>query len=320
MSTVSHDAPVPVPPLAHANVWVAFYDAINQHGLEKAHVPTIPAVVSSQGRIPPAVSRYINHAFAAGTRDARATLPLPKPSEFPVPDHDTEDVATCVLERYYQQGYSYVSLLGPPPSPTATAAAATAAAPAVAVPPMMPITHEPKMKINLPEEFSGDRNKYDKFRTQLILCFAANPAQFEDDRAKIVFAASFLRGPAADWWVPKIKAISTTNGITTMTMAYTTFEEFMKALRAAFDDPDAVTTFAYDLQRLRQGKKTVSEYYAKFSPCLHASIGMRQPLSTISNKVLTMTFGKALSTTHATKRPWRVSSPRPSGSTLVCGP
>ena len=95
------------------------------------------------------------------------------------------------------------------------------------------------MKINLPEEFSGDRNKYDEFRTQLALSFAANPSRFEDEKAKIVFAASFLRGPAADW-------------------------EFMKALRAVFDDPDTVTTFAYDLQRLRQGKKTVSEYYAKF--------------------------------------------------------
>ena len=138
------------------------------------------------------------------------------------------------------------------------------AVPVPALAPVTSISHEPTLKINLPEEFTGDRNKYDKFRTQLILCFAANPSQFEDDKVKIVFAASFLRGPAADWWVPKINTTATTNGTTTMTMAYTTFEKFMKALRAAFDDPDAVTTFAYDLQRLRQGKKTVFKYYAKF--------------------------------------------------------
>ena len=47
-------------------------------------------------------------------------------------------------------------------------------------------------------------------------------------------------------------------------MAYTTFEEFIKALRVVFNDPDIVIIFAYNLQYLRQGKKIISEYYAKF--------------------------------------------------------
>ena len=32
-----------------------------------------------------------------------------------------------------------------------------------------------------------------------------------------------------------------------ITMAYTTFKEFIKALRVVFDDPDVVIIFAYDL-------------------------------------------------------------------------
>ena len=47
-------------------------------------------------------------------------------------------------------------------------------------------------------------------------------------------------------------------------MAYTTFEEFIKALKAAFNNPDTVIIFAYDFQHLWQGKKIISKYYAKF--------------------------------------------------------
>ena len=91
---------MPAPALAHADVWYAFYDAINRYGLDKSHVPTIPISVISQGRIPPAVSRYINNAFATGACDARAMVL--NVTVFPVPDYDAEETVTCVLERYYQ--------------------------------------------------------------------------------------------------------------------------------------------------------------------------------------------------------------------------
>ena len=109
------------------------------------------------------------------------------------------------------------------------------------------VSYKPILKINLPEEFIGNRNKYDKFRTQFILYFVINPSQFEDDKVKIVFTASFLRGSAVNWWVPKINTIVMINGTITITMAYTMFEEFIKALRVVFDDPDIITIFAYNL-------------------------------------------------------------------------
>ena len=253
---------MPAPALAHTDVWYAFYNAINRYGLDKSHVPTIPTSVTSQGRIPPTVSRYINNAFATGARDARAMAS--NATVFPVPDYNAEETVTCVLERYYQQGYGYLGPSGPPLLPAVTTTTVTAPTGVFPIPAPTSVSHKPMLKINLPEEFIGDRNKYDKFRTQFILCFAANPSQFENNKVKIVFAALFLRGSAVNWWVPKINTIVTINGTTTMTMAYITFEEFMKTLRVVFDDPDTVTIFAYDLQCLRQGKKIISEYYAKF--------------------------------------------------------
>ena len=83
-------------PLGHYSVT----DTINRYGLDKSHMPTIPTSVTSQGCIPPAVSRYINNAFAAGARDARAMAS--NATVFPVPDHDAEETATYVLKRYYQ--------------------------------------------------------------------------------------------------------------------------------------------------------------------------------------------------------------------------
>ena len=100
MSLASRETPVPAPALAHANVWYAFYDTINQYGLDKSHMPTIPTSITSQGRIPLTISRYINNAFTTGARDARAMAS--NTTVFPMPNHDAKETATCVLERYYQ--------------------------------------------------------------------------------------------------------------------------------------------------------------------------------------------------------------------------
>ena len=47
ISSVSRKTPVPAPTLAHADMWYAFYNAINRYGLDKSHVPTIPISVIS---------------------------------------------------------------------------------------------------------------------------------------------------------------------------------------------------------------------------------------------------------------------------------
>ena len=90
---------MPAPTLAHTDVWYAFYDTINQYGLDKSYVRTIPTSVTSQGCIPLAISRYINNAFAAGARNACAMAS--NVIVFPVPDHDAEETVTCVLKYYY---------------------------------------------------------------------------------------------------------------------------------------------------------------------------------------------------------------------------
>ena len=105
--------------------------------------------------------------------------------------------------------------------------------------PMMEPSSLKKIKVHDPEEYNGDRIKFDKFKTQLTLSFAVNPIIFVKENNKIVYAASFLWGPAADWWVLKMNII-------TGTLIYATFDDFLRALCAAFNNPDAMITFACD--------------------------------------------------------------------------
>lgn len=59
------------------------------------------------------------------------------------------------------------------------------------------------MKVKEPDTFSGrETNKLPPFLTQCTMWFMARPTQFRSDRARVVFAASYLRDLANSWWMP----------------------------------------------------------------------------------------------------------------------
>ena len=64
------------------------------------------------------------------------------------------------------------------------------------------------------------------------------------NKSKIVYAASFLRGPAKDWWTPNINPY--TSGI-----KFDTYTEFLTALSNAFNNPDSEVTAAWEIKRLQ---------------------------------------------------------------------
>ena len=59
---------------------------------------------------------------------------------------------------------------------------------------------EEEIQINKPDTYSRGRLEFRTFATQLQLAFLATPAKFAEDKARIVFAASFLRGLAYTWF------------------------------------------------------------------------------------------------------------------------
>jgi hypothetical protein len=60
-------------------------------------------------------------------------------------------------------------------------------------------------KVKEPDTFDGtDSSKLDEWITQVTLYFTANPAVYESDEDKVVFALSYLRGQASAWFQPDL--------------------------------------------------------------------------------------------------------------------
>lgn len=107
-----------------------------------------------------------------------------------------------------------------------------------------------------PEDFHGEREKYNSFVKQLALCFGADPVKFYTERSKISFAASFLRGPAFSWLEPYTNEL-------TGEVSFSSYRDFLNGLKAGFADPDAYATAERDIETISQ-KSSCSAYYSQF--------------------------------------------------------
>ena len=130
-------------------------------------------------------------------------------------------------------------------------------APATTPAPTTPRDRAPKL--NPPKPLDGTRADYKSYIMQLNLMFNSDPDRYTGvnaDNAKIAYAASFLSDPAKEWFQPHVDE-------TTGTIAFPTWTEFVAALRAAFEDPDAYQT-AYNKISWSKKAKDCSSYYAAF--------------------------------------------------------
>ena len=92
----------------------------------------------------------------------------------------------------------------------------------------------------------------------LNMIFRSDPGRYQDnDEAKITYAASFLSGPAEDWFQPYVN--ETTGAINF------TWVTFVQALKNAFDDPDAYQTARRKLEALKQERNDCSSYLSSFT-------------------------------------------------------
>ena len=62
-----------------------------------------------------------------------------------------------------------------------------------------------RTKIHEPDQFDGSEPQ--KLRTVLVQCelnFQDRPRSFDNDRAKVIYAQSYLKGMALDWFEPEL--------------------------------------------------------------------------------------------------------------------
>src|SRR5204862_4299568 len=62
------------------------------------------------------------------------------------------------------------------------------------------VTLEQPLKVQPLEQFDGARGKVDVFIMQLRLYFGFQAAQFPTETSKTLYAASYLRGQATEWF------------------------------------------------------------------------------------------------------------------------
>ena len=136
-----------------------------------------------------------------------------------------------------------------------------AASAPVAAPMNTPTQRDHAPKLNPPKPFDGTRSEYKTFIMQLNLIFNSDPDRYTGpnaDNAKIVYAASYLSGPPKEWFQPHVNE-------TIGTITLPTWANFVAALKAAFDDPDAYQTAYTKISSLKQ-ERDCSSYHAAFVP------------------------------------------------------
>ena len=96
---------------------------------------------------------------------------------------------------------------------------------------------------------------------QLNLIFNSDPDRYTGTNAeqnKIAYAASYLAGSAKEWFQPHMNEA-------TGAISFVIWTSFVPALKAAFDDPDALQTAERKIRALKQDKDC-SSCHAAFVP------------------------------------------------------
>jgi hypothetical protein len=131
-------------------------------------------------------------------------------------------------------------------------------------------------RVNPPMEFTGRRDQIKSFRLQCKLYWEMNPDKFSNNqRNKLLFAMSYLRGKALDWIQPHMEDFidhPTGAGANARTLELLRNDAvFFEALKETFDVGNDTLEADRDLRALRQ-KTSAAAYRAEFS-ILAAKVG-----------------------------------------------
>ena len=140
-----------------------------------------------------------------------------------------------------------------------------AVAPEVPAPALAPVIIKP-LKINTPELFDGSKGKLQKFFFQIELFFGFNVDRFPTDKHKVLFASTYLRGPAFEWFNSFLtdflnnKPDKRDNNTIEVTQNYLNFKN---KLRQVFGNFDKEHSAERRMQSLRQTGSAIN-YASKF--------------------------------------------------------
>ncbi|SAM05196.1 hypothetical protein [Absidia glauca] len=120
------------------------------------------------------------------------------------------------------------------------------------------VSKEPKVAD--PQHFNGTSKDLPNFITQCRMYITLQPSRFPDDKMKVIFMCSYMRGAAFSWVQPHLDNLDTPEEEAFLV----NFPLFLQALRDAFGDPDQKKAAEFEISSLHQGEQPASTYAAKF--------------------------------------------------------
>ena len=122
------------------------------------------------------------------------------------------------------------------------------------------------LRINTSEPFDGSRGKLRAFFSQIELFFEFNVDRFPTDKHKVLFASTYLRGPAFEWFNSFLtdflnnKPDKSDNNTKKITQNYLNFKNKLKQVFGNFDEEHLAER---RMQSLRQ-TGFAADYASKF--------------------------------------------------------
>ena len=127
--------------------------------------------------------------------------------------------------------------------------------------------HRTDYKASAPDLFYGDRRKFQAYLTQVQFAFLTRPNDFRNAEQRVLFAASFLRGSAGEWFQPfmtdRMSNLTTPGNCRPETLRVLTWNGYKEALERMYGDVDERRTAERRMEALRQ-VTSVAAYAATF--------------------------------------------------------
>ena len=119
----------------------------------------------------------------------------------------------------------------------------------------------PAVKVQPPEAFYGDRNGFRAWLSQLNLFFSLSYNTIRDDRARVLYACSYIKGPAYAYVEATVDSAVTGPAAEELN----NYDMFIQRLQLVFGPIDQKAQAQRELQTLKQKKSwSVEQYAAEF--------------------------------------------------------
>src|SRR6202453_4078905 len=127
-----------------------------------------------------------------------------------------------------------------------------------------PIVVEQKSKDNVPDVYTGNRDKAKLFIRQLWLYFEARGPEFPSVKRKVVFALSYMRGGTAGPWADNLIDKIHDDDDMDLDFRFLTFFLFVATFMERFGERDENAAARHKMTHLKQGSMTIDKLIAKF--------------------------------------------------------